>query len=855
MSEKNSFIIHKSDLSLIAFFVSNSYYLHCVDNKGIYIGSVNFDDYISGEIVYHKINNEEFFQTEMLLEAYPVLNDESKIITMKYRNSDRYLSQNILDEIQTYLTHNLNLIEDRFSFLGYDAIVFTEELNLDFLLTKRESINQNSKIAIITTYYSPFLKYIEQSQYNVKCFVLNEYIDKMHYQLSKVNSHHFEIYKRVFGYDSIQFVGENTIISILKGLFNEKANGGNTLIVSDLINDFCRYEENCYQYYLGMRQFLFELEVIADIPLEIYERLEKSYFLAFVQRFVYLYNQKDWQLIFSSFNPTVQWLIDNGDIDDRNLLQTNRETLYKDRVMMVDDGNSQGIAQFYQDYKNSKWIVNRRFIVLFRAWIMEEICNHFKEILAKKDVELITTNCQWALHHPIYPKIDITSVDMEENELRNINHIIGNEYKYDDLLKKIYGNRSNEYIHNVMKIPPKVEISSGNIKHDDMRSTYLNIFNGQRNTTDTPEQYDNSVYLFGGCVVFGYATSDDLTVPSYLQRRINSILSSKWRVVNYATWGGNIDQTYKRLYDIQYKPGDKVIINYAGYMPLGIDYDDCDISIYLKKVETQDFYFNGIVHCNEKGYEKIAERLFEILDLDVGHNLESEMFYLDNSPYLLKGQETEYQNELDKYLNDIKKKYHIIPNNNSTNGAIIMNCNPFTLGHRYLIEWASQNVDQLYIFVVEENKSFFSFEDRFQLVVKGTADLQNVKVIPSGNLIISSKTFPGYFLKDSPSKVSVDTSLDLTIFAKYIAPALHITKRFVGEEPLDIITNKYNESMKSILPKYGIELVEIERKEDSETVISASRVRALLADNNFDKIQELVPCTTYEYLLKRFGNN
>ena len=172
------------------------------------------------------------------------------------------------------------------------------------------------------------------------------------------------------------------------------------------------------------------------------------------------------------------------------------------------------------------------------------------------------------------------------------------------------------------------------------------------------------------------------------------------------------------------------------------------------------------------------------------------------------------------------------------------------MGHRYLIEESAKKVDYLYIFVVEEDKSYFKFKDRIQLVKYGTQDIPNVTVVPSGKLIISSVTFPGYFLKDSPDCVSVDTSLDVDIFARYIATPLHITKRFVGEEPLDIVTRGYNESMKEILPRYGIEVDEIPRKEKKGDVISASRVRKALKQGNFDSIEELVPRTTFEYLWK-----
>ena len=182
-----------------------------------------------------------------------------------------------------------------------------------------------------------------------------------------------------------------------------------------------------------------------------------------------------------------------------------------------------------------------------------------------------------------------------------------------------------------------------------------------------------------------------------------------------------------------------------------------------------------------------------------------------------------------------------------------MNCNPFTLGHRYLIEQAASQCDVLYIFVVEEDKSVFCFEDRFKLVKEGTADLENVFVMPSCSFMISTLTFPEYFNKDDPGSVKVDPSMDVEIFGKYIAPALDIKVRFAGEEPLDMVTNRYNETMKRILPAYGVEFRVIPRKESNGEVISASRVRRCLKEKDFLQIRKLVPETTFKYLLEKFN--
>ena len=185
-----------------------------------------------------------------------------------------------------------------------------------------------------------------------------------------------------------------------------------------------------------------------------------------------------------------------------------------------------------------------------------------------------------------------------------------------------------------------------------------------------------------------------------------------------------------------------------------------------------------------------------------------------------------------------------------------MNCNPFTLGHQYLVEYAAAKVARLYIFVVEEDKSEFPFADRIELVRQGVKHIPNVEVLPSGKFIISQTTFSGYFNKADLQDVQVDSSEDVEIFAKEIAPTLGITIRFAGEEPKDNVTRQYNETMKKILPRYGVEFCEIPRKEISAEPISASSVREALKVSDFDKIKKLVPDTTFLYLwAKHFCNH
>jgi len=185
-----------------------------------------------------------------------------------------------------------------------------------------------------------------------------------------------------------------------------------------------------------------------------------------------------------------------------------------------------------------------------------------------------------------------------------------------------------------------------------------------------------------------------------------------------------------------------------------------------------------------------------------------------------------------------------------TIGAAVMNCNPFTKGHRYLIETAAKECDHLYVFVLSEDKSCFSAADRMEMVKLGTADLPNVTVLPTGPYLISSATFPTYFLKEREAAQQVHCILDIEIFCKYFVPKFGITRRYVGTEPLSPMTAQYNEALQQNLPARGIELRQIPRLEISGTPVSASAVRACLEQGDWDTLKTLLPETTYEYLKK-----
>ncbi len=179
--------------------------------------------------------------------------------------------------------------------------------------------------------------------------------------------------------------------------------------------------------------------------------------------------------------------------------------------------------------------------------------------------------------------------------------------------------------------------------------------------------------------------------------------------------------------------------------------------------------------------------------------------------------------------------------------AVVLNANPFTLGHQYLIEKAAKENDFLHVFIVSEDASLVPFEIRKRLIVEGTSHLKNLIFHDTGPYIISSATFPSYFQKDEEAVIESHANLDLSVFVK-IAEVLGINSRYVGEEPKSLVTGIYNKIMNEKLPKYGINCVIVPRKAEANVeIISASNVRQAIKNGNFEKLKNLVPDCTYKF--------
>lgn len=196
---------------------------------------------------------------------------------------------------------------------------------------------------------------------------------------------------------------------------------------------------------------------------------------------------------------------------------------------------------------------------------------------------------------------------------------------------------------------------------------------------------------------------------------------------------------------------------------------------------------------------------------------------------------------------ELKNDESVVLNARKPIGVIVMNANPFTLGHRFLVEQSSELVERLYVVVVREDCSMFSYNERKAMVSQGVRDIGNVVVVDGSDYAVSAATFPTYFLKQLSDATDTQIILDLDLYRCRIAPALGATIRFFGSEPTDPLTRRYNELMHQQLGEEHVH--EIQRKQQEGSAISASRVRkAMMEGCLWDAIQ-LVPPTTIPYII------
>ena len=255
-----------------------------------------------------------------------------------------------------------------------------------------------------------------------------------------------------------------------------------------------------------------------------------------------------------------------------------------------------------------------------------------------------------------------------------------------------------------------------------------------------------------------------------------------------------------------------------------------------------------VTHLVEIQFERGNSHLFLYTKCSSSKFFQSLGFYeiahINDQIVFMENKRNGFSGYLDKLKKESEKFSAELPKDKVA--ALVMNANPFTLGHQYLVEKAAAENDLVHLFIVSEDASLVPFAVRRKLVMEGTSHLKNICYHDSGLYMISNATFPSYFQKDENAVIKSHAMLDLSVFAQ-IADSLGIGVRYVGEEPASVVTGIYNQIMSEELPKQGITCTIVPRKCADEQVISASTVRQALKNNDFTALEKLVPKTTLEY--------
>lgn len=341
-------------------------------------------------------------------------------------------------------------------------------------------------------------------------------------------------------------------------------------------------------------------------------------------------------------------------------------------------------------------------------------------------------------------------------------------------MSNIYDRKTFEEI---LSHPIHSEKMKGYFRCVPQTSRYVNVDQfGQRPTESFPEPPYKTVHIFGSSIGCTWEMADCHTLTNQLQE----LVKDKYRVVNYSIAGTGFDNAGQNMLDVAFESGDVIIFIWSkgAYADIKDDMERIGVSItdlfsYFNAPHSVELFFDRH-HPNPNGYKIIAKVMNDrIRELTERKSTSQSMQVF--TPHRNMHKPSAAPEELTKWLGEISKLRPRI-------GSIVMNCNPFTLGHRYLIEQSAAKVDKLFIFVVEEDKSIFPFTDRIELVRRGTEDIPNVTVLPSGSYIISSLTFTDYFEKSEHQDRVIDPSIDVELFGQYIAPALGITVSFYEQD-------------------------------------------------------------------------
>lgn len=402
-----------------------------------------------------------------------------------------------------------------------------------------------------------------------------------------------------------------------------------------------------------------------------------------------------------------------------------------------------------------------------------------------------------------------------------------------------------------------ISLRSGNFKSPKLN---VNQYGERKSLSNTKELSNPDIYIYGSCLSFGIFVEDEKTFPSYLQNLINESDTVFGSVHNMGVKGKALLINDMLLaMQSELKSQDVLVFvspisSYSIRILKKYNIEYFDFTKHLNKVNNPEcVYLNNAYHSNVAVYKELAKFSFALISkfLASSKQLKPSLLvsgFTHNGKKVLFDQHYMWKHVfLRKYLSYLNSLPR--PAKGAIVGSVLITANPFTLGHASLIKRSLKYCDYLYVFVVENDSFQYTYSQRMEMVKGYLAHNQKCCVVPSGDIWGSKDLFPEYFNRkynDNNVKISQE---DAYIFCNYIAPALGITLRFVGDETHDPVTKQYNQYLEKHLPTYGIKVIRFEREKTSFGVdIEGKTIRDIITEKGIDdeSLHLYLPLTTID---------
>ena len=506
------------------------------------------------------------------------------------------------------------------------------------------------------------------------------------------------------------------------------------------------------------------------------------------------------------------------------------------------------------DYENFEF--KKSILAMFQALNQEKISTKYINLYDFcNNVELFCFAKMFAQNKTKMFFFEFPAVDT----FKNLNQQEKYRIAFDKSYRYYYANKNMPEIKNLLKKVLKKDYSDDFIKSRnfmaglefkngicrllDSNNDYCRSFNGQRQTTDIISYYDNNIYCFGACFMYGAVVSNEYTFPSCMQRLMNKY-NKNYQLHNFGARNLLIPEIVRIINTLKINSNDILLFVLTSHEinmlnDFGINENIFNLKEFFdNEKQLHNYFLDEPMHCNYICTKKIANFAFNKIKnilsskkMQSKRDIQLENKFIENYDQI----KSEAQKYID-YLSEFKVSWA------KNSSIVLMHANPFTLGHYKLVEYASKHSDYVYVMLALES-GMFAPSDVYEMAKESCKDFGNVVVIKDRTDIIPRELFlPGYLERDKSPNACGNTSGFIDFIGKVIKPALDVKQRFVGSEPVDKLTQQMNLESERSLPKYGIKHIEIPRFVNEKGIVySAKTVRNALKCNDWETIEQLVP--------------